>query len=144
MSYNLDPSDTNRFQGMELVFERIEGLKPGEVFRMKLIDTSILSKTRYLIYEWLNLNKIKPFFRVQTISMTGELTIIRKGMDISTIEEIKDKEVLDSTQEYLLQEMIRKNSGREAKDFILDKWKEGEIDEETHSKLWMRYKDVYS
>jgi len=143
MTYNLDPSDTNRFDGMEMIFQKIEGLELGEVFRFKIIEADLLQRTRYLIYEWMNLNKIKPFFRIQTLPNSGEITVIRKGVNPKMMKEIKNVAPLSVEEESLLQDMIRCDGEGEAKEHILAKWKEGEIDEEAHSRLWTRYRDVY-
>lgn len=99
MSYT-DTYNPDRYSEIESLLLELSNLEPGGRLTVKAKPQE-LARTRWLLYDWLYHNRLKPNYKIQTEQ--DRLTIIKRGAAL-TIS--KEREELPEKLDLLLREVI--------------------------------------
>lgn len=89
MSYAVS-SNPEKYAGIKGITDKMEGLLPGERFRVRPESAIHSSKIKYLLYEWMNKTRTKPFFTLRTIPGSWDFHVVRIGVPEARIVEDDD------------------------------------------------------
>ena len=139
MTY-MNEYNPDKFEPIKDILEKIQDLSPGARITLKNFDCEeAKSKVRWLLYNWMYHNQLKPFYRIR--QLPGELEIIKLGR-LSGIKMDTVNVPLGARLDMILADMIKASDEDDATQVARARRDEGHITDEEFGLVVEKYGDI--